>query len=70
MLHRRAEQDPRPRGAELVGRCLKGFGADWKPAPELPATDPKNLLDWRHGIHGAGMSAEFGYQVEPAQQAR
>ncbi|MER7952417.1 hypothetical protein ABTY59_34000 [Streptomyces sp. NPDC096079] len=55
---------------KLVDRCLKGFGIDWKPAPELPEIGPKNLLDWRYGIHDAAMSAKFGYQVDPAQQAR
>ncbi|MFF3605812.1 hypothetical protein [Streptomyces sp. NPDC002463] len=55
---------------KLVGQCLKGFGIPWKPAPELPRVGPKNLLDWRYGIHDAGMSAKFGYQVDPAQQAR
>ncbi|MFE7602435.1 hypothetical protein [Streptomyces sp. NPDC057494] len=55
---------------KLVGRCLKGFGIAWKPAPELPAIGPRNMLDWRYGIHDAGMSAKFGYQVDPAQQAR
>ncbi|MFF8378485.1 hypothetical protein ACF07V_20430 [Streptomyces sp. NPDC015661] len=55
---------------KLVGQCLKGFGIAWKPAPELPAIGPKNLLDWRYGIHDAGMSAKFGYQVDPVQQAR
>lgn len=55
---------------KLVGRCLKEFGIAWKPAPELPAIGPKNMLDWRYGIHDARMSAKFGYQVDPAQQAR
>ncbi|GGY46340.1 hypothetical protein [Streptomyces tanashiensis] len=55
---------------KLVGQCLKEFGIDWKPDPELPAIGPKNLLDWRYGIHDAVMSAKFGYQVDPAQQAR
>ncbi|WP_369147709.1 hypothetical protein [Streptomyces sp. R44] len=55
---------------KLVGQCLQGFGIAWKPAPELPAIGPRNMLDWRYGIHDAGMSAKFGYQVDPAQQAR
>ncbi|MEU6624172.1 hypothetical protein ABZ926_25820 [Streptomyces litmocidini] len=55
---------------KLVGRCLQEFGIPWKPAPELPPIGPKNMLDWRYGIHDAEMSAKFGYQVDPAQQAR
>ncbi|WP_426367299.1 hypothetical protein [Streptomyces sp. E-08] len=55
---------------KLVGRCLEEFGIDWKPAPELPAIGPKNMLDWRYGIHDAVMSAKFGYQVDPAQRDR
>ncbi|WP_086822529.1 hypothetical protein [Streptomyces sp. NRRL B-24572] len=55
---------------KLVGRCLEDFGIVWKPAPALPPVGPKNMLDWRYGIHDARMSAKFGYQVDPAQQAR
>ena len=55
---------------KLVDGCVKGFGIGWKPAPALPAIGPRTMLDWRYGIHDAGMSAKFGYQVDPAQQAR
>ncbi|CAM5309444.1 hypothetical protein STANM309S_05885 [Streptomyces tanashiensis] len=49
----------------------QGVRIDLSRTPSFPlAIGPKNLLDWRYGIHDAVMSAKFGYQVDPAQQAR
>lgn len=56
--------------AELVGRCMKEFGVTWKPQAELPEVGPRNMLDWRYGIHDAALSASRGYQTDAAEQAR
>ncbi|MEV7419134.1 hypothetical protein [Streptomyces sp. NPDC089919] len=67
-----AEQDRTITDAEttLVERCLAGFGVAWRPPAELPPIGPRNLLDWRYGIHDRAAAAAYGYQVDPRQQAR
>ncbi|MEU7019629.1 hypothetical protein ABZ990_03080 [Streptomyces sp. NPDC046203] len=55
---------------ELVGRCMKEFGVAWKPDAELPKVGPRNMLDWRYGIHDATLSAKRGYQPDAEEQAR
>ncbi|MFI6685658.1 hypothetical protein [Streptomyces sp. NPDC050485] len=54
----------------LVQRCAAGFGVDWQPDPELPPVGPKNVMDWRYGIHDPVLSGKRGYQTDAAQQAR
>ncbi|WP_116215053.1 hypothetical protein [Streptomyces olivoreticuli] len=54
----------------LVRQCMKGFGVDWEPEPDLPQIGPKNLLDWRYGIHDPELTAKRGYQPDAAQEAR
>ncbi|MGW1198850.1 hypothetical protein ACWD4B_23890 [Streptomyces sp. NPDC002536] len=66
------EQDKSIATAEtrLVRQCMKGLGIDWQPEPELPQIGPRNLLDWRYGIHDPELTAKRGYQPDAAQQAR
>ncbi|WP_329498674.1 hypothetical protein [Kitasatospora herbaricolor] len=54
----------------LVERCAARFGIAWTPDPPLPPIGPKNLMDWRYGIHDPNLSSQRGYQTDAAQQAR
>ncbi|MEV5507275.1 hypothetical protein [Streptomyces orinoci] len=67
-----AEQDKSIADAEttLVRQCMKRLGIDWSPAPALPPIGPRNLLDWRYGIHDPELTARRGYQPDAAQLAR
>ncbi|MGW1014055.1 hypothetical protein ACWD4X_28930 [Streptomyces termitum] len=56
--------------AKLVGRCMEGFGVAWEPQAELPGAGPRNMMDWRYGIHDRALSARRGYQPDAAEQAR
>ncbi|MER5207531.1 hypothetical protein [Streptomyces sp. NPDC002825] len=56
--------------ATLVQRCMRSFGKDWRPAPALPRIGPRNMMDWRYGIHDEVLSSWRGYQPDAAEQAR
>ncbi|MGW8768184.1 hypothetical protein ACWGN5_37545 [Streptomyces sp. NPDC055815] len=56
--------------ATLVQRCMRSFGKDWRPAPALPRIGPRNMMDWRYGIHDEALSSRHGYQPDAAEQAR
>ncbi|MET7786035.1 hypothetical protein ABZS93_05325 [Streptomyces sp900116325] len=53
----------------LVGDCMKGFGFNWVPAPDLPKVGPKTLTDWRYGIHDMNLSRERGYKPAATEMA-
>lgn len=53
----------------LVDRCLRSFGFEPKPVPDLPPLGPSTLTDLRYGIHDAGAAAKWGYKTDPEQQA-
>ncbi|WP_369142124.1 hypothetical protein [Streptomyces sp. R44] len=54
----------------LVQRCMRSFGKEWRPAPALPRIGPRNMMDWRYGIHDEALSSRRGYQPDAAEQAR
>ncbi|KAB7843676.1 hypothetical protein [Streptomyces mobaraensis] len=54
----------------LTRDCARRYGITLTPEPELPPLGPKNVMDWRYGIHDRGLTARRGYQVDDAQQAR
>ncbi|MEU4277271.1 hypothetical protein AB0F57_20520 [Streptomyces tanashiensis] len=54
----------------LVQRCMRSFGKEWRPAPGLPRVGPRNIMDWRYGIHDEALSSRRGYQPDAAEQAR
>jgi hypothetical protein len=52
----------------LIGDCMKSFGFNWTPAPDLPKVGPKTLVDWRYGIHDMALAKERGYKPSAAEQ--
>ncbi|MGI5340750.1 hypothetical protein ACQEVS_26820 [Streptomyces sp. CA-181903] len=54
----------------LTRQCARRYGITLTPEPELPPLGPKNVMDWRYGIHDRGLTVRRGYQVDDAQQAR
>lgn len=52
----------------LVSDCMKGFGFNWTPAPDLPRVGPKTLTDWRYGIHEMALAKKRGYKADAKEQ--
>ncbi|MFD5200647.1 hypothetical protein ACFWM7_10945 [Streptomyces sp. NPDC058375] len=52
----------------LVSDCMKEFGFNWTPAPDLPRIGPKTLTDWRYGIHEMALAKERGYKPDAKEQ--
>ncbi|MGW3726096.1 hypothetical protein [Streptomyces sp. NPDC000851] len=52
----------------LISDCMKGFGFEWTPAPDLPRVGPKTLTDWRYGIHDMALAEQRGYKADAKEQ--
>ncbi|MEU5048235.1 hypothetical protein [Streptomyces sp. NPDC021096] len=53
----------------VIADCMKEFGFQWRPAPELPKVGSKTLTDWRYGLHDAARAKSRGYKPDAAEQA-
>lgn len=54
---------------QLIGDCMKSYGFEWEPAPDLPRVGGKTFVDWRYGIHDMELAKARGYKPDAAQQA-
>jgi hypothetical protein len=50
-----------PSGTEVLGRAVRG--AEWTPVCRAPC-DEEVPLDWEYRVHGAGMKASGGFNLE------
>jgi hypothetical protein len=53
----------------LVESCLRRYGFDPKPLPDLPSVGTRTLTDLRYGIHNPKNAESWGYKPDPERQA-